>query len=292
MQQQQAELEQARLEQQQQAAEQARVERPPPSLNEPMRVPIPPQQVAVGTNSCSSDLPPTKPSSPVPTWAQLPTMEALPSAMSEQLPTPSMQAMPPELPTAQVMAPELPTVHLMPAETVSETTVGAADPNLLAALGAQTLVAGARSMPQLPRATMGQQPHPFLLTLPSLDTTPPALETRELVAPPGLETLELAAPNPQPPKKRQEQQQQAAVGALSPQPQELQEQQQEQQPQEQHQEQQPQGSVGALSEAMAAGNVVVISPSWDLPESSTSLPESSTSSQLRPHPWPAAYTPP
>ena len=216
-----------------------------------MRVEIPSQQLAVGTKSCSLDWPPTKPNSPVPAWAQLPTMEVLPSAMSEQLPTPSM--MPPELQTAQVMHP------VMLAGTVSETTVGADDPSLwAAALGAQTLdVAGARSMPQLPRATMGQQPHPFLRTLPSLDTTPPALETRELVAPPGLETLELAVPNPQPPKKRQEQQQQAAVGALSPQPQELQEQQQEQQPQEQHQEQQPQGSVGALSEAMATGKVVV-----------------------------------
>ena len=150
----------------------------------------------------------------------------------------------------------------MPAETVSESTVGAADPKLLAALGAQTLVAGARSMPcrslsmpQLPRATIGQQlgcqPRPFLLECPLF---PPALETWELV-PPVSETLLLAAPNPQPP--RQEQQQQEAVGALSPQPQELQEQQQEQQPQEQQQEQQPQGSVGALSEAMATGNCVV-----------------------------------
>ena len=139
-------------------------------------------------------------------------MEVLPSAMSEQLPTPSMQAMTPELQTAQVLLRELPTVHLMPAEPVSETTVGAADPNLLAALGAQTLVAGARSMPcrslsmpQLPRATIGQQlgcqPRPLLLECPS----PPALETWELV-PPGSETLLLAAPNPQPPRREQQQQ--------------------------------------------------------------------------------------
>ena len=107
-------------------------------------------------------------------------MEVLPSAMSEQLPTPSMQAMTPELQTAQVMPRELPTVHLMPAEPVSETTVGAANPNLLsAALGAQTLVAGARSMPQLPRATMGQQPCPFVPTWP-IHTTTTALEQWDL----------------------------------------------------------------------------------------------------------------
>ena len=275
-------LEQTRLElqqqQQPQAAVQPDVERPQPSLssNEPMRVPIPatipPTQVAVGTKSYSSDLPRTKPNSPVPTWAQLPTMDVLPSTMSEQLPTPSMRAMPPELPTAQVMPPELPTVHRMPAEaeTVSEMTVGAADPNPLvaaAALGAQTLVAAARSMPQLPRDSMGQQPMPFLLTLPSLDTTAPfqlpaALEHREELVgpPPGLEL-------------------------------------EQQQPQEQE-EQQPLGSVGALSEAVTTGNFVVISPSWDVLESSASLPESSpasTSSQRlaqRPHAWPAVYTPP
>ena len=85
-----------------------------PSLMEPMRVAIP-QQVAIGTNPCYSDLPPTKPNPLDPTWAQLPTMEVLPAAaMSEQLPT--MQA----------------------PETVSETSVEA-DPNLL--VGAQTVTA-------------------------------------------------------------------------------------------------------------------------------------------------------
>ena len=76
LQQHQAQLEQAERPAQQRPAQ--------PSLNEPMRVAVP-QHVVIGTKPCPSDLPPTKPNSPDPTWAQLPTMEVLPAAaMSEQ----------------------------------------------------------------------------------------------------------------------------------------------------------------------------------------------------------------
>ena len=98
----------------------------------------------------------------------MPTMAVLPAAaLSEQLPT--MEVLP-----AAAMSEQLPTMQAP--ETVSETSVEA-DPNLLAALGAQTLVAAARSMPQLPAATMGQPCAPYL-TAPILDLAPPGLEAR------------------------------------------------------------------------------------------------------------------
>ena len=165
-------LAQQQLQHQQAQLEQAGLERPAqqrpaqPSLNEPMRVAIP-QQVAIGTNPCSWDCKTTKPKSPDPTWAgaQMPTMEVLPAAaMSEQLPT--MQA----------------------PETVSETSVEA-DPNLLAATGAHTLVAAAR---------------------PIVDLAPPGLEARELVVPNPQEQQQQqgsVVPNPQPQGQQQQEQQ-------------------------------------------------------------------------------------
>ena len=69
---------------------------------------------------------------------------------------------------------QLPTMQVMPPETsvAADAASVEADPNLLAAFGAQTVVAATRSMPQLPKVTMGQPRAPFL--------------TAPILAPPGL----------------------------------------------------------------------------------------------------------